>query len=110
MAGVSTSSEGSSSTPIWGPWANVKNRYLGLKFKINGKYHFGWARLNVQVELGGFSITATLTGYAYETVAGKEILAGQKLNAASSAGREASAPAPQSLGGLALGARDRRKP
>ena len=32
-------------------WANggkgVKNRYLGLKFQIKGKTHFGWARLTV---------------------------------------------------------------
>jgi hypothetical protein len=30
-----------------GLWNNVKNRYLGLKFTINGTTHFGWARLNV---------------------------------------------------------------
>jgi hypothetical protein len=32
-----------------GPWNNVTNRYLGLKFKIDGKFHYGWARLNVEV-------------------------------------------------------------
>ena len=30
-----------------GNWNNVKNRYLGLKFSINGQTHYGWARLNV---------------------------------------------------------------
>jgi hypothetical protein len=59
-----------------GPWANggkgIKNRYLGLKFLIKGKVHYGWARLNVAPH----SITATLTGYAYETIPGKAIIAG----------------------------------
>jgi len=58
-----------------GDWANVNNRYLGLKFKINGKFHYGWARLNVQA--GHNHITGTLTGYAYETVANRPIRAGQ---------------------------------
>jgi hypothetical protein len=32
-----------------GAWNDVTNRYLGLKFKIDGKFHYGWARLNVEV-------------------------------------------------------------
>ncbi len=60
----------------FGYWVNVKNRYLGLKFKIKGKFHFGWARLSVKlVRYQG--LTATLTGYAYETVPNKAIKAGQ---------------------------------
>jgi hypothetical protein len=59
-----------------GSWINVKNRYLGVKFKIKGKHHYGWARLNVQVQ-PPFTITATLTGYAYETVPNKAIIAGK---------------------------------
>ena len=63
-------------TSRWfGPWANggkgVKDRYLGLKFKIRRHFHFGWARLNVQADTGGY-LHATLTGYAYETIPGKE--------------------------------------
>jgi hypothetical protein len=54
------------------PWCNVKGRFLGLKFSIRGKTHFGWARLNSN---GGSS--ATLTGYAYETVPNKPIRAGE---------------------------------
>lgn len=42
-----------------GPWANVKSRYLGLQFRINGETHYGWARLNVKVVKT--VITATLT-------------------------------------------------
>jgi hypothetical protein len=59
-----------------GRWRNVTNHYLGLKFKIKGKIHYGWARLTVQVP-GGALIKATLTGYAYEDIAGKPIKAGQ---------------------------------
>jgi len=57
-----------------GQWVNVRGRYLGLKFRIKGKVHYGWARLNVTV--GGSKITATLTGYAYETIPNKPIIAG----------------------------------
>jgi hypothetical protein len=63
----------------WGDWDNVTNRYLGLKFIIHGKLHYGWARLNVQEKL---FFTATLTGYAYEDIAGKSIKAGQTKGAA----------------------------
>ena len=59
-----------------GDWANVSNRYLGVEFRIKGKTHYGWARLSVQV--GYVYIHATLTGYAYETIAGKAIIAGRR--------------------------------
>jgi len=61
---------------FFGSWINVKNRYLGVKIKIKGKVHYGWARLSVQVQRP-ITITATLTGYAYETVANKPIVAGK---------------------------------
>jgi hypothetical protein len=100
---------------------NVSNRYLGLKFKIDGKTHYGWARLTVQLP-GNFLVKATLTGYAYETVAGKAIRAGQTKGDAddatvdsnflnpdtseSTASVADSSDTPQStsLGALALGA------
>ena len=50
-----------------------------MKFRIKGKVHYGWARLNVAV--GNSRISATLTGYAYETIAGKSIKAGQTKEA-----------------------------
>jgi hypothetical protein len=59
----------------YGPWRNVKDRYLGLKFLVDGQTHYGWARLNVSIK--DANITAKLTGYAYETEAGKPIDAGQ---------------------------------
>jgi len=73
----------------YGPWINVTNRYLGLKFKIRGRTQYGWARLSVKLQ-PPLQITATLTGYAYETIAKKPIRAGQTDDA--------------SLGKLALGA------
>jgi hypothetical protein len=66
--------------PAWrGPWMNggkgVKNRYLGVKFQIKGRFHYGWARITVTTTSNSF--TATLTGYAYETIPGKGIIAGK---------------------------------
>jgi hypothetical protein len=58
-----------------GQWVNVANRYLGLKFLIKGKIHYGWARLSVKVQ--GHAITATLTGYAYETIPNKYFFYGK---------------------------------
>jgi hypothetical protein len=57
-----------------GRWRNVTNRFLGLKFSIAGQTHFGWARFTVTSGTG--KIQALLTGYAYETVANKLIVAG----------------------------------
>jgi len=60
-----------------GPWANVKHRYLGLKFQINGETHFGWARLSIDCPRESFLITGALTGYAYETTPNHRIKTGQ---------------------------------
>jgi hypothetical protein len=64
---------------VHGPWANVRNRYLGLKFQINGETHYGWARLSVKRQQ--FHFTALLTGYAYETTPNTAIKAGQTSDA-----------------------------
>lgn len=69
-----------------GQWQNVTNAYLGLKFYILGKEHFGWARLTVSS--GSGSISARLTGFAYETQAGVPITAGSTTGAEDSALRE----------------------
>jgi len=64
----------------YGYWAGdgggVKRCYLGLRFIIEGKVHFGWARLNVIVSPAA-TIHATLTGYAYETIPNKPIITGR---------------------------------
>ena len=86
-----------------GPWANkgkgVKDRYLGLKFVVDGEVHYGWARLNITLghhrQFG--DVTGTLTGYAYETVADKPIIAGRIT------GPDVVTLEPGTLGGLAIG-------
>jgi hypothetical protein len=88
-----------------GPWANVTNRYLGLKFIVEGKEHFGWARLNVNCS--GPAINATLTGYAYETVANRPILTGKKSGQDDEDDSISGAAPSATLGRLALGAKGR---
>jgi hypothetical protein len=86
-----------------GSWAGkgegVRNRYLGLKFVIDGKIHYGWAR--VSVTLGHHrqrdDVIGTLTGYAYETVPNRPIVAGE------TEGAEVVLVQPGTLGGLARG-------
>jgi hypothetical protein len=97
----------------FGRWINATDRYLGLKFAIHGKTHYGWARLTVN--RSGRSFVAHLTGYAYENIAGKAIKAGQTQGAAderdeegfgagTSVMRPIDPPLPAALGMLALGA------
>jgi hypothetical protein len=97
---------GGGGTYFAGSWLNVKNRYLGLRFKIDGKTHYGWARLNVQASAS--SIVGTLTGYAYETVPNKSIRTGQtKVGSDEASTAEPSPLVPESsaLGLLAVGFR-----
>jgi len=51
--------------------------YLGLKFSIHGQAHYGWARLNVFTNWNAPALSATLLGYAYETIPNKPIIAGR---------------------------------
>src|SRR5579863_756416 len=64
-----------------GPWLGVKQAYLGFQLQINGKTHYGWARLHVIAQLDPpvmpQLIAATLTGYAYETIPNKAIITGK---------------------------------
>jgi hypothetical protein len=98
-----------------GQWLNVEHRYLGLKLLIKGQVHYGWARLNVKA--AGMKITATLTGYAYETIPNKPIVAGRtkagEINAPDEISSieqlnltapDESAPESRTLGLLAAGA------
>ena len=52
----------------------TKTGYLGFKFSIAGKTHYGWARLKVDVKKP--QAFATLLGFGYQTIAGKAIHAG----------------------------------
>jgi hypothetical protein len=81
MAGFWTNSAGRSGF-LW-QWAKhgkgVQNGYLGLKFTIGGTTHYGWARMNVEFRLKGKIevVSGVLTGYAYETIPNRPIIAGK---------------------------------
>lgn len=89
-----------------GPWANVTNRYLGLKFTIASKTHFGWARLSVGNWRAGGQVL--LTGYAYETIPNKNIIdghvSGLSANVLGATDLGNATRQPASLGVLAQGA------
>jgi len=101
-----------------GAWVDVTDRYLGLSFQRNSRTHYGWARLSVHWEGRQYQtvFAVTLTGYAYETIAGKSIKAGQTKEAAEEptnedfgSGASLTVPLPDntqpaSLGMLAFGA------
>jgi hypothetical protein len=100
---VAAQSPSSAVTGYWGnSYRGVNNRYLGFKFLVKGKVHYGWARMNVVLKKGGqgqgYSIKGVLTGYAYETVPNKPIIAG-KIK-----GPDVITLQPASLGHLAAGA------
>jgi hypothetical protein len=91
----------------FGSWPGVKNRYLGLQFVIKkGKKHFGWARLSVSRP----PYVAALTGYAYETIPNKPIIAGKTQGPDDTSVEESNgtpaipSPEPATLGALAMGA------
>jgi hypothetical protein len=89
-----------------GNWLEVKNRYLGLRFKIKGKTHYGWARLTTTT----CAARGTLTGYAYETIPNKPIVTGKTKGPDHVSIEESNTtlnmptPEPTTLGALAMGA------
>jgi hypothetical protein len=90
----------------YGNWGgNTQNKYLGVRFFINGKVHFGWVRLTVNIPPPRDVMSATITAYAYETVPNRSILAGTPDKPTAGAQPEAQAEdaAQPSLGMLALG-------
>ena len=96
-----------SSSGSGGPFANVTNRYLGVKFLINGQTHFGWARINGKL-IGTGAIGMIVTGYAYETIPNKPVQVGHlhpsKVSAVNPTDRLAPSQPPAGLGLLARGA------
>lgn len=99
---------GSTQSYYGGPWKGAQHRYLGLKFLIKGKVHFGWARLDVHWHP---PFSATLTGYAYETIPGKSIITGKTKGPDDQSRVQQPSPTaltaptkPATLGLLALGA------
>jgi len=94
----------------WGKNGRATGPYMGFKFLIDGEIHYGWARVDVHANF--LHPSATLTGYAYETIANRPILTGftkGSMDASSDPSQETQASenqtlAPGSLGQLALGA------
>src|SRR5215469_831823 len=85
----------------------LQNKFLGLRFKINGQFHYGWARIATR---GNFfsHLTLQLTGFAYETQPDKTILAGDTgsgVTDASAANETELDSGQPSLGVLSLGSR-----
>jgi hypothetical protein len=91
-----------------GGWSRVDDGYLGLRIQVNGETHFGWARLTVSFTGGPpdhRTWVAHLTGYAYETIPGKPIQAGQTRGSKEDDGQASSKNMPLQLGALALGSK-----
>jgi len=95
---------------VYGPFANKRDRFLGLRFVLHGETHYGWAAFSIVK--AGFKgetpvLSATLSGYAYETVPDHPLIAGitKTSNAMATPSGVGTATAPQraSLGLLALG-------
>ena len=89
----------------WGKGRKFTGPYLGFKFLIDGEIHYGWARVNVHANF--LDLSATLTGYAYETVANRPILTGfthGTVEASSDTSQQTQPPVAGSLGRLAAGA------
>jgi hypothetical protein len=80
-----------------GPWADVRDHYLGFAFVIDGQIHFGWARLSMKY-FTCFGCIEWIEGYAYETIPGKPIIAGDTGQSTQSSAQ------PATLGALAAGA------
>jgi hypothetical protein len=97
-----------SKTGSCGAWFGQSDfqAYLGLKFTIKGKIHFGWARVKVDTQRQDEPFSAILTGYAYETIPGKAIIAGATKGPVDepTAALSSQTPEPTTLGALALGA------
>jgi len=89
-----------------GNWFNKRGYYLGVQFSIGSDIHYGWVRLTIT----GVCTTGKelITGYAYETIPNKPIIAGKTSGfAAADTHAHYLPPAPSqqpSLGMLALGA------
>jgi hypothetical protein len=87
--------------PATGTFPAGSDFYLGLSFDIAGQNHFGWALVNTNFSSNGISsgtATTQIKEYAYETVAGAGILAGQTTGGATAT------PEPSTFALFALGA------
>ena len=85
---------------LYGPWGgNAKNRFLGVRFRIDGELHYGWVRITAFTQPAG-TWGATITGYAYETTPNEKITVGIARNGASDS---QALNAPEAMNGPSLG-------
>lgn len=76
------------------PTFNFFGPYLGLKFKLDGDTHYGFAKVTG---------TDTLVNYAYNSVAGEGIVTGAAIEQEIGMGGNTAVPGPSSLAMLGLG-------
>ncbi|MGA7755500.1 MAG: hypothetical protein WCB05_21905 [Candidatus Sulfotelmatobacter sp.] len=89
---------------LFGDWGgNHPNRFLGVKFLIHGKTHYGWIRVTVTTSTKA-PMSAEITEYGYETVANKSCDAGLPGASAAPSDDARDRDAGPALGMLALGA------
>jgi hypothetical protein len=73
-------------TGMEGEWLNLPDRYLGVQFQgADGASHYGWAKIATTAYVDRYGVlhaVTILSGFAYETVPGKGILAGQRSDTA----------------------------
>jgi hypothetical protein len=89
---------------LWG--GNHPNRFIGVRFLIRGKTHYGWIRLTVTTSETA-PMSEEITEYGYETIANKSCAAGLPGTSAATSDRlntEQTGKNSASLGMLALGA------
>ncbi len=55
-----------------GNWVGVTDRYLGLRFQVDGSWHYGWARLDIDAAPTRFVVK----DYAYQSASGMGLTAG----------------------------------
>jgi hypothetical protein len=90
----------------WGGY--LQNRYLGVKFLIDGETHYGWVRLTVSTYRQG-GMYATIDSYAYETdpntaICAREVQPCPAVDDDAAPGETGQNVSGPSLGMLALGA------
>jgi len=72
---------GDCGTGSFGEWLNLPNRYLGFQLlDARRNVHYAWAQVGTFAYIdqqGGLRSTVFLSGFAWETIPGQGILAGQ---------------------------------
>ena len=72
---VCTNSGSSNSALFMNPdWLGVVDKYMGIRFKVDGNWHYAWVVLDVFADNSGF----TVKEYAYESEPGTAISAGDR--------------------------------